>query len=73
MRFISWLSEPRRRPVGRGPSHATRACERVSLAVPRMSQKPSVVSGLRTVFVLFEGSRGTGPRATAPKTPLLPP
>ena len=34
--------------VGRGPSHATRACERVSLAIVRALQR----------------ARGTGPRAT---------
>ena len=37
--------------VGLGPSHATRACERVSLAMPRAPQH----------------SRGTGPRATVKK------
>ena len=49
MLFLSWLSKPCPRTVGRGPV-PRRAC---------MSQKPSVVSGLRTFFVLFEGSRGT--------------
>ena len=37
--------------VGLGPSHATRACERVSLAIVRALQR----------------SRGTGPRATGKK------
>ena len=36
--------------VGRGPSHATRACERVSLAIVRAHA--------------IQRSRGTGPRAT---------
>ena len=39
--------------VGRGPSHATRACERVSLAIARALQR----------------SRGTGPRATGKSRP----
>ena len=41
--------------VGRGPSHATRAGERVPLAIVRALQR----------------SRGTGPRATGEKTPSL--
>ena len=43
--------------VGRGPSHATRAGERVSLASDRARAR--------------QRSRGTGPRATVKKTPPL--
>ena len=50
--------------VGRGPSHATRACERVSLAMHRSKQQTFVASGLRTFAAEIERSRGTGPRAT---------
>ena len=55
MRFILWLSKPCRRTVGRGP-------------VPRralgVSKNVHGLLGQRTFLVLFEGSRGTGPRAT---------
>ena len=40
--------------VGRGPSPATRACERVPLAIARAIQR----------------SRGTGPRATKKNVPI---
>ena len=42
-------------------------------AMHRSSQKTSVASVLRAFFVSVERSRGTGPRATTPKTPLLSP
>ena len=57
--------------VGRGPSDATRASERVSLAMPRSAQQPSVVSCLLAFSAAMERSRGTGPRATVKKRPPL--
>ena len=52
------LSRPSPFIVGRGPSHATRACERAPLATQR-----SRGTGPRAT-VRLERSRETGPRAT---------
>ena len=55
--------------VGLGPSDATRAGERVSLAVPRLEQETALAGGW--FFAQIVRSRGTGPRATDPEGVLL--
>ncbi len=58
--------------VGLGPSHTTRACERVSLAMPRSRERFFVIREFdNSLSLAMQRSRGTGPRATKKTGPFL--
>ena len=54
--------------VGLGPSHATRACERVPLAMHRSRENPIGYAAEDHALWSLKRSRGTGPRATVTRT-----